>query len=178
MRLLAIIAALLLAAGTAQAQEQPAVVKLDYPRTFEAAIGRFEGRVIYVDVLASWCKPCIAELEAAPLTADFFRANDIVKLYISVDVPSGIDPCYSLLRGPGIEGYFLTYHNPRGMNRDSERYCRREEDFFTTRGPNGNITGVAVPQYLIIDREGNVADYKAPRPSNPEALKEELSKYL
>ncbi len=126
-------AALLLAAGTVRAQEQPAVVKLDYPRTFEAAIGQFEGRVIYVDVLALWCKPCIEQFEYAPLTDDFFEANDIVKLYITVDEPGSIEACYSLLRSYGMKGYFLSYNNPRGVNRNSERYCSRVEEFFMLR---------------------------------------------
>lgn len=33
----------------------------------------FKGKIVYIDVMASWCKPCLAELKEYEITDDFFK---------------------------------------------------------------------------------------------------------
>ena len=51
-------------AGFAQETRETAtntVVEMDYPASFADLMKNFEGKVVYIDILASWCVPCIAE---------------------------------------------------------------------------------------------------------------------
>lgn len=70
---------------------QPGKPAIDF--TYENVKGEikslsdFYGNVIYIDVWATWCGPCIAEFPIAKeLKARFADADDVIFLYVSVDV--------------------------------------------------------------------------------------------
>ena len=49
---------------TAQEQSVQSNIKcLNYPSSFELLLRHFKGKIVYIDVMASWCKPCLAELK-------------------------------------------------------------------------------------------------------------------
>ena len=58
---------------TAQEQSVQSNIKcLNYPSSFELLLRHFKGKIVYIDVMASWCKPCLAELKEYEKTDDFF----------------------------------------------------------------------------------------------------------
>lgn len=178
-RYFATAAALLFAgASVCKAQSPAGLTRMEYPETFSQMVKPFAGRVVYVDVTASWCKPCADDRGHAAGNDAFFRQNDIAKLYISIDQSEDIDKCFALLKERGATGYFISYHDPSGMRAESSDYIAQVEKFFLSFDAKGNITGVSVPKYLIIDKNGRVVEYKAPGPGDQKALKEQLSKYL
>ncbi len=123
-------------------------------------------------MFASWCQPCIREFAHAPQSDDFFAENNIAKLYISADYDAiGIQQAFGLLRRHNMKGWFLSWYNPTDMQDKSNDFYMQMQQF-------SDAGGRKVPQYLIIDKTGNVVEYNAERPSNPDALKEQLSKYL
>ena len=60
---------------------------LNYPSSFELLLRHFKGKIVYIDVMASWCKPCLAELKEYEKTDDFFKKNDI-----HIHIPEGAVP--------------------------------------------------------------------------------------
>ena len=45
-----------------------------FPRDYaENAHIFMEGKIVYIDVMASWCKPCLAELKEYEKTDDFSK---------------------------------------------------------------------------------------------------------
>lgn len=53
------------------------LIVLDYPNSLENLLGKFKGKVVYVDVLASWCKPCIEQFAHTKKMDDFFKKNNV-----------------------------------------------------------------------------------------------------
>jgi len=93
---------------TAQEQSVQSNIKcLNYPSSFELLLRHFKGKIVYIDVMASWCKPCLAELKEYEKTDDFFKKNDIVRLFISIDEPKDWNACLKRLDERLLNGYFV-----------------------------------------------------------------------
>ncbi|MDR2915609.1 MAG: redoxin family protein [Tannerella sp.] len=154
------------------------IVQLDYPESLGDVLLMFKGKVIYIDIMASWCKPCITELTHSKQLESFFLENDIVKLFISIDSPDDISKCLNILQEQNLNGYFLPYHNTEAKELNNSSFAKEIEPLFITFDENGNMTGMSIPQFIIIDKNGTIAELKAKRPGNPEALKNQLRKYF
>lgn len=125
-----------------------------------AALADFSGKLLYIDLWASWCGPCIAEFPAArELEAAFANDDRLVFLAISLD-----DLEKDWLRG-------IQQHKPVG-----EQFWIKgafKSDFARDYSVSG------IPHYLLIDENGNFINYKAPRPTSGQVrdiLKEALAK--
>ena len=163
---------------TAQEQSVQSNIKcLNYPSSFELLLRHFKGKIVYIDVMASWCKPCLAELKEYEKTDDFFKKNDIVRLFISIDEPKDWNACLKRLDERLLNGYFVTYHRPENSV-ENNKFSVEVEKLFVTYDEKGNFAGLSVPQFIIVNREGTIVEYKAQRPSNPEELKNQLKQYL
>jgi thiol-disulfide isomerase/thioredoxin len=121
----------------------------------------FVGKIVYIDAWASWCGPCIAELPHAKTIYNKYKDNpDIVFLYISID--ENKENWEKSMRErklyDGIQG--LSF--PNGFNSDFARKY--------------SIQGI--PNYILIDKSGNLVTHRAPKPSQPEKLIPLLDKML
>lgn len=154
------------------------IIRLDYPKSLNDVLIQFKGKVIYIDVMASWCKPCLEELTHTQKLETFFKENDIVKIFITIDNPDAIDQCLKMLKDRKLRGYFLSYHNDKEENTLNSTFPQDIDPFFLSFDESGNMKEMSVPQFVIIDKEGHIATLKAERPSNPDALKSQLRKYL
>ena len=76
-----------------------------------------------------------------------------------------------------LNGYFVTYHRPENSV-ENNKFSVEVEKLFVTYDEKGNFAGLSVPQFIIVNREGTIVEYKAQRPSNPEELKNQLKQYL
>lgn len=150
--------------------EESKIIQLDNISSFNDLSERFQGKIIYLDIIASWCKPCIAELKESKKLDAFFEENDIVKVYISIDDPENVGQCLDILNTNNIEGYYITrWIAGKDFNKELMDYFLTDE--------KGNIS-ISIPRYAIINKKGVFVEYKAERPSNAEALKVQLAKYL
>lgn len=164
--------------SVAIAQEDEAVgdkqlIYLSYPNSLAELIGQFEGQVIYIDVMASWCQPCIKELDAYKEMDDFFAEHNIVKLFISIDPPKDHRKCIDLINSYNIDGYFTSYLAPEEQMTGT--FAQEIGPYFFSLSDDGQIN-ISIPRYVIVDKQGEFVETKAKRPSQA-ALKKQLLRY-
>jgi peroxiredoxin len=121
------------------------------------SLSEYRGKVVLLDIWATWCGPCRKEFPALKKLATEMHNSDLLFLGISIDAPkdkkrwaemiaSEALPCVQLLAGP-------------------------DQKFSDSYKIN------SIPRYIVIDKKGNIVSNNAPRPSD-EALKIMLEKAL
>lgn len=119
---------------------------------FDGLIKKFKGRVIYVDMWATWCRPCRQELKQAKDIASFQRfaeKNNIVTLYICFDEDGR--NWKSFINRNDLFGYHVL------VNR--HLYDDLHIKFAVLQLRKGKIKkGFYIPRHLIIDKKGFIAD--------------------
>jgi thiol-disulfide isomerase/thioredoxin len=118
--------------------------------TFNDIMTQYKGKVIYLDFWASWCSPCRKEMPYSLQLQEKYAGKDVVFVYLSTDksAQSWQDM---------IEQLQLT-----GMN-------YRASDAVKTEIYN-KFNLQYIPRYVLIDKNGNVVDGNAKRPSNPDVV--------
>lgn len=112
----------------------------------------FRGKLVYIDVWATWCGPCIGEMPSLAALQDSLKGKDIV--FVSI--------CKSDLRNSWER--FLDKKKPEGVQLFAED---NDAAFFKDYVVQG------IPRFILIDREGRIIDADAKRPSDAR-LKTEL----
>lgn len=109
----------------------------------------FLGKVVLVDVWATWCKPCLAEQPALEELEKSFEGKDVVFLSISIDTEK--DKWKNMVEMKKLSGLHLYSNNEGSLIQDYE------------------VT--EVPRFILFDKNGKMVSYEAIRPSDPK-LKE------
>lgn len=105
----------------------------------------FKGKVIYLDFWATWCGPCVYESPYFEKLAKEFEGKDIVFIPISTDND----------KEAWIQ--FITLHK-----KELPQYNSLDKKITSDWMLYG------IPRFIIIDKEFNIVDANAPRPSQPE----------
>ena len=63
------------------------ILNTDSVRTFKEITDLYPGKVIFIDVWATWCGPCRASFAHIKPLQKYAAENDIVLLYVSIDTP-------------------------------------------------------------------------------------------
>lgn len=135
--------------------------------SLEDLTAQYKGEVLYFDLWATTCKPCIQEFQmrhARPLK-QFIKGKPVRIIYLSVDRDDAHTRWMNAVKRYKLNG--LNVHVP-----DSKAQAIRD-----LLG-NGSHPLFAIPRYFIVDKEGNLVNKEAPRPSQGELLFTELAKYL
>lgn len=117
-----------------------------------------KGKYIYIDVWATWCGPCIAEIPSLKKVEEQFHDNNIKFVSISIDKPSDHEKWKTMVKEKELSGIQLFADN------------EWKSGFVT----DYQISGI--PRFILIDPEGNIVKANAPRPSSPKLV--ELFKEL
>lgn len=109
----------------------------------------FKGKYIYVDVWATWCGPCKAEIPSLKKVEEAFHDSNIAFVSISVDKAKDHDKWKEFVNEKGLTGVQLF------ADKDWS------SDFVTGYFVKG------IPRFILIDPNGLVLNANAPRPSDP-----------
>ncbi|WP_168196208.1 TlpA family protein disulfide reductase [Echinicola soli] len=143
------------------AKGKPAIeVEGSAPDGSKVKLSDFEGKVIYLDTWATWCGPCRGEFPAAKkLKEEYKDQKDVVFMYASIDSDKEAWEKY-LKEDPDFKGIHLYV--------DGAWQSDLCHDYMIN----------AIPRYILIDKNGNIANVKAPRPSSGETIRNEINALL
>ncbi len=113
------------------------------------------GSYVYIDIWATWCAPCKAQIPFLKALEKEFHGKNIEFASISVDKPDVHETWKQMVKDESLSGIQLF----ADKNFDSE--------FIKEYGIK------AIPRFILLDPNGNIVDADAARPSDPK-LKELL----
>lgn len=106
----------------------------------------FKGKVVYVDIWATWCRPCLAEAPYSKTLQDKFAGKDIA--FVNICCASKPETWEKTIHDYAIPGEHHLLNDEQCINL-KEKYQL-----------------VSFPTYLLFDKSGNLIDGNAPRPSS------------
>jgi len=125
----------------------------------KVSLSDFKGKVVLVDVWATWCGPCKAEIPHLKKLEKEMHGKDVVFLSVSVDVEKDHQKWKDFVVNEGLTGVQVWAN---GWSDVTKLY---------------DIKGI--PRFMVFDKAGNIVSTDAPRPSNPElklVLEDQLKK--
>jgi len=130
----------------------------------KTSLSDLKGKYVYVDVWATWCGPCKAEIPHLKEIEKAYHGKNIEFVSISVDNGRG----YKGSLEDSKVGWkkMIAEKEMGGIQLFADKDWK--SDFVTGYKING------IPRFILIDPNGNVVDADAPRPSS-EKLKSVLS---
>jgi len=119
----------------------------------------FKGKVVLIDVWATWCGPCKAQFPfLREIEEEYANNKDIVFVGISLDKVDVKQKWMDLIKKENLGGIQLL------------------DDFGKGFGRKYGLT--AIPRFMLIDRQGNWIEIRCPRPEAKQDLKRYLDKAL
>ena len=112
----------------------------------EFSLSSFKGDLVYVDVWATWCGPCKAEIPSLQKLETDYHGKDITFMSVSVDTDK--EAWEKMVAEKELGGVQLWAD---GWSKITKDYA---------------IFGI--PRFLLFDAKGNVISTNAPRPSSDE----------
>jgi thiol-disulfide isomerase/thioredoxin len=142
-----------LAAGTAS----PKFENYENYNGTKTSLDDFKGKYVYIDVWATWCAPCKAEIPALQRLEKAYHGKNIAFVSLSIDdarangsMENARKKWKAMVVNKGLTGVQLLA--PEGW---MSPFIRAYQ-----------IQGI--PRFILIDPQGNIVNANAPRPSNPE----------
>ncbi len=129
--------------------------KFNYPdiNGKNISLDDLKGKYVYVDVWATWCAPCKREIPYLKDLNKEYLDKDITFVSLSIDKMEDKDKWIQMVKGENLEGVQIMADNAWNS------------EFVTSYGIKG------IPRFILIDKEGNILDSDAPRPSDPRLKK-------
>lgn len=118
-----------------------------------STLADFKGKYVYIDVWATWCGPCLAEIPHLKKVEADYHDKNIVFLSISIDAKKDHEKWKNMVDQKELGGVQLFADNDWNSQ------------FVKDYGIQG------IPRFILIDPNGNVVESDASRPSNPELRK-------
>ncbi len=116
------------------------------------SLSDFLGKYVYIDVWATWCGPCKAEIPYLKEVEKKYHDKNIVFISLSVDNIKSIDRWKKFVNDKELGGVQVIA--------DKER----ESDFIKKYQIEG------IPRFILIDPNGKIISADAPRPSDKKLI--------
>ena len=113
------------------------------------SLSDFKGKYVYIDIWATWCGPCIREIPYLVELEKQYHDKNIVFMSVSVDNDTNLEKWEEMIKEKGMGGEQLF---ASGWN--------------SQIGNDYAISATGIPRFLLIDKDGNMLDINAPRPSS------------
>lgn len=107
------------------------------------------GKYVYIDVWATWCGPCRAEIPFLKQVEEAFHGKNIEFVSISIDTQKDHEKWKKFVDEKELGGIQLFADNDWNS------------EFVKAYGING------IPRFILIDPKGNIVNANADRPSSP-----------
>ena len=128
-------------------------------KTIKDVTGRNKGKVIFMDIWATWCGPCRASFAYVGPLQEYAAANDVVLLYLSIDRPEDDEKWRKMAAHYNLKGEHV---------RGQEAFHQEIYDTFGHKG------ALSIPRCVIFDKQGNIRFSTAASPEQWDKLKEQL----
>ena len=124
---------------------------METPDGKEVKLSDLFGKVLYIDVWATWCGPCRGEIPYLATLAEHYKGNSDVYV-MSVSVDSTSEPWLEMITAdkPAWPQYWVNRENDKNFSKDWK------------------VT--SIPRFIIIDKQGKIFNAYAQRPSNDKAI--------
>ena len=117
------------------------------------SLHELRGKLLYIDVWATWCGPCIKEMPALKELVKEYAKKDIEFVSISIDGKNDYDKWKKMVPEKNVGGIQL--YDAEGL----------DSDFMKA------FSVSLIPRFMMIDSEGKIITAKAPRPSSKDVRK-------
>ncbi len=114
----------------------------------EIALSDFKGKVVYIDVWATWCAPCIKEIPSLKKLEEEYHGKDIVFMSVSTDESKDIQKWKDFIQKRELKGIQL-FAGDRAKKELMEIY---------------KISGI--PRFILVGKDGKLISADALRPSS------------
>ncbi|GAB3937433.1 TlpA family protein disulfide reductase [Mucilaginibacter myungsuensis] len=133
-------------------QPSPLFVYND-PSDKPLALKDLQGSYVYIDVWATWCGPCKAEIPSLKMVEGKYHDKNIKFVSVSVDAMKDLGTWKNFIKDNQLGGIQVITEKAAGSAFIQEY----------------NIN--SIPRFILIDPQGNIVSADAPRPSDPELVK-------
>ncbi|WP_034058740.1 TlpA family protein disulfide reductase [Lacinutrix jangbogonensis] len=130
----------------------PTFVDYENHKGGTTSLADLKGKYVYVDVWATWCGPCKAEIPSLQKVEKQYHGKNIAFVSTSVDTADAYDKWKTMVKDKELGGIQLLA--------DKAWQSKFVQDY----GING------IPRFILIDPTGNIVSADAPRPSNPKLI--------
>lgn len=134
-------------AKLAKGQPSPKFINYTNFNGGTSSLADYKGSYVYMDVWATWCVPCIMEIPYLKKVEKEYEGKNIKFLSISADQPKDEQKWRAMIKDKDLHGVQLLADNAI------------ESEFFM------NYFIYGIPRFILLDPQGNIVSYDAPRPS-------------
>jgi thiol-disulfide isomerase/thioredoxin len=120
------------------------------------SLSDFKGKVIYLDLWASWCVPCRAEIPSLKELFNQYKNDDRV-VFIGIAVSDGQQEWLNAIVKDQPDWLQL-------LDKDNTVWK--------------SYVANSIPRYIVIDKKGNIVNFDAPRPSEKNKIEKILNEEI